>query len=79
MPDAQARWRQVARRALESFRWSLEELAVSLFAQELENAVPGLGQAAGKGVDGTLSLTIRPALALWRRLRLVLQSSNLLM
>ena len=44
--------------ALESFRWSLEELRVSLFAQELKTPYPVSVKRARKGLDGTLSLTI---------------------
>ena len=37
---------------LEAFRWLLEELRVSLFAQELKTPYPGLVQAGRKGVGG---------------------------
>ena len=37
---------------LEQFRWLLEELQVSLFAQELKTPFPGLLSAAGEGVGG---------------------------
>ena len=42
-------------RRLEAFRWLLEELRVSLFAQELKTPVPGVVQAGGKGLGGRLT------------------------
>ena len=38
--------------ALEAYRWLLEELKVSLFAQELRTALPVSYQTSGKGLDG---------------------------
>ena len=40
--------------ALEAFRWLLEELQVSLFAQELKTPFPVSYQAAGEGLGGAL-------------------------
>ena len=70
---AQPRGRPRRSPALEDFRWLLEELAVSLFAQELQDAVPGVLQAAWSGPGRTSTADGTDFLALATRNPPVLQ------